>query len=228
MNQITALLHDKSPYEGFDADAHPTDLQGWGSDDPIFRDVISALKPRVIVEVGTWKGASAIHMAEICRDLGLDTKIVCVDTWLGSSEHLLAKDLGWRESLLMKNGYPSFYFTFLSNVVQAGLTDYIIPLPNTSENAALILQELGIRPDLVYIDAAHEEEPAYRDFRLYWNLLSSDGILLGDDYISWEGVTRAANHFATDVQCSIAGKSGKFVISRNANLQPKIIMSCLG
>ncbi len=104
---------------------------------------------------------------------------------------------------------------------------YIIPLANTSENAAAILSELGIRPNLVYIDAAHEEEPVYRDLRMYWNLLASDGVLLGDDYIFWEGVTKAANRFAAEVQCPIAGKSGKFVISRNPKVQPHIGFSSL-
>ena len=225
MDPLAALLHDVSPYEGFDPDEYPSDLQGWGSDDPIFRDLIAAVRPKIIVEVGTWKGASAIHMARIARELGLDTRIICVDTWLGSPEHFLAKEPGWRESLLIKNGFPSFYFTFLGNVVRAGLQDQIIPLANTSENGAFILRELGVRPDLVYIDAAHEEEPALRDFRLYWDLLAADGVLLGDDYMGWEGVTRAANRFAVEVQCPIAGKWGKFVISRNPRAQPHISFS---
>lgn len=197
-------------------------MQGWGSTDPIFHELIAAQKPRLIVEVGSWKGASAIHMATIARDLGLDTKVVCVDTWLGSPEHFLAADPAWRESLLMRNGYPHLYFTFLGNVVRAGLTDRIIPLPTTSENAAVILRAKGIVPDLVYIDAAHEEEPAYRDFKQYWELLAPEGVLLGDDYIDWEGVTRAANRFAYEVGSRIVGKNGKFVISRNPRVEPQI------
>ena len=222
MDLLTTLLHEKSPYEGFDPDTYPADLQGWGSDDPIFRDLIAVVKPKIIVEVGTWKGASAIHMAQIARELGLDTKIICVDTWLGSPEHFLAKQPGWRESLLISNGMPHLYFTFLSNVIRSGFTDCIVPLPSTSENAAVILREIGIRPDLVYVDAAHEEEPAYRDFRLYWDLLTADGVLLGDDYVGWEGVTRAANRFAREVQSPMAGKPGKFVISRSLKVQPQI------
>lgn len=217
-----ALLYDVSPYEGFDAAAHPVDLQGWNWDDQIFRQLIEAVKPKIIVEVGTWKGASAIHMAQIVQDLGLDTKIICVDTWLGSPEHFLAQQAGWRESLGLKHGYPSLYYTFLSNVVHSGHADRIIPLACTSDNAAVILAAKGIRPELVYIDAAHEEEPAYRDFRAYWDLLSPDGVLLGDDYIAWDGVTRAANRFAVDVQRPIVGKWSKFVIAKGANIQPQI------
>ena len=46
--------------------------------------VIADVKPKLIVEVGTWKGASAIYMAKICRKLELNTEIVCIDTWLGT------------------------------------------------------------------------------------------------------------------------------------------------
>jgi hypothetical protein len=225
MHPIAALLHETSPYDGFDADDFAVDLQGWGSDHPILERTIAAVRPTVIVEVGTWKGASAIHMARIVQRLGLDTIIICVDTWLGSPEHYLARQPGWRESLLMRQGFPHLYFTFLSNVVHAGVADIIVPLPNTSENAAVILREHGIRPEFVYIDAAHEEEPVYRDLKLYWDILSDDGVLVGDDYMSWEGVTRAAHRFAIEVQRPLIGTWSKFVMARSARHEPQITFS---
>ncbi len=228
MDPLTAQLHDISPYEGFDPERYPDDLQGWGSDDPIFRDLIAAARPELIVEVGTWKGASALHMAKIADELGLPTRIICVDTWLGSPEHFLAREPAWRESLRMQHGFPQLYFTFLANVVRSGLSDRIVPLPTTSENAAFILREKGLRPDLVYIDAAHEEDAAYRDFRLYWDLLAPNGVLLGDDYVAWEGVTRAADRFAREIQQPIFGKPGKFVISRNPRVRPQISFEAVG
>ena len=225
MHPVAQLLHDTSPYEGLDVEAYPADLQGWGSDHPLLREVITKCRPTVIVEVGSWKGASAIHMASVCKELSLDTQIICVDTWLGSPEHFLGQEAGWRKSLLLRNGFPQLYFTFLSNVVRAGVFDMITPLPSTSENAAYILKRKGIRADFVYVDAAHEEQPAYRDFADYWDLLTDDGVLVGDDYIAWEGVTRAARRFAIDVQRPLVGTWGKFVISRSERYQPSIILS---
>lgn len=217
-----SLLHEVSPYKGFDPSPYPPDLQGWGSEDPIFHQAIAAIRPKLIVEVGTWKGASAINMARITREIGLDTQIICVDTWLGSPEHFLAQQPGWRESLLMRNGFPHLYYTFLGNVMREGFTDRIVPLPTTSENAAVILKAKGIQPDLVYIDAAHEEEPAYRDFKLYWDLLAPEGVLIGDDYQSWEGVTRAADRFAVEVGRPLSGKWSKFVIARTDALSEQL------
>jgi predicted O-methyltransferase YrrM len=219
---LLSKFYQESPYKGFDPEEYPSDLQGWGSDDSIFRQIIEISRPQVIVEVGTWKGASALHMADIVKELGLNTKIICVDTWLGSPEHFLAKQPGWRESLLLKNGFPRLYFTFLSNVIRAGHQDCIIPLANTSDNAAVILKELGVYADMIYIDAAHEEDPAYKDFQNFWDILTCDGVLLGDDYMSWEGVTRAAHRFAVDVQRPLVGKWSKFVITRSDKIIPQI------
>ncbi len=222
---LLGLLHDVSPYEGHDLSAHPGDLQGWGSTDPIFQLVIGKLRPRVIVEVGTWKGASAIHMAKVAQAGGIQTQIVCIDTWLGSPEHFLGLASGWRESLRLRNGYPQLYFTFLTNVIQHGLTDIIVPLPATSENAATILRNRNIRPDLVYIDATHDYGAVKRDVQTYWQLLNDDGVLLGDDYLTWPGVTRAANEFTQENNLVLAGRPGKFLICKNRSFLPSIVPS---
>jgi methyltransferase family protein len=214
-SDLLRLLHEESPYVGHDLDAHPPDMQGWGSTDPIFRHAINALRPKVIIEVGTWKGASAIHMGQVIRELGLETRIVCIDTWLGSPEHFLGQGEGWRESLRLRNGYPRLYFTFLTNVIQHRLTDIIIPLPATSENAGTILAQRNIRAELVYIDAAHEYSAVKRDLQTYWPLLNSDGVLIGDDYQLWPGVTQAATEFAKENRLPMASRPGKFLLSKN-------------
>jgi len=206
------LLHDVPPYEGHDVAAHPGDMQGWDSTHPIFAAVIAALRPAIIVEVGSWKGASAIHMAQAARNLGLSTQIICIDTWLGSPEHLLVPS--YRESLRPRNGYPQLYFTFLTNVIQHGLIDAIIPFPATSENAIRVLYHKQIRPDLVYIDAAHDYYSVKRDLQLYWLQLADHGMLLGDDYHpGWE-VRQAADDFAREQGLQIEDCQGKFLLSK--------------
>lgn len=216
------ILYSTSPYEGLDPSDYPDDLQGWGSDHPVLASVIEKLRPQRIVEVGSWKGRSAINMARIVRALGLDCEIVCVDTWLGSPEHWLRAGEGWYESLALKNGYPQLYYTFLGNVMRHGFQDIITPMAMTSESAAFVLQRLNIPFDLAYIDAAHEYEPAKRDFVAYWGLLAADGAMIGDDYILWPGVTQAANEFANERGLRIVGEPGKFVIAKGAGLAPAI------
>src|SRR4029079_15072358 len=83
---VRALDLDAAPAK-FDADAIGSDMQGWGSQSPLFAEVIDKLKPREIVEVVTWKGASAIHMARLAQAHQPDAVVLCIDTWLGSKEH---------------------------------------------------------------------------------------------------------------------------------------------
>ncbi|WHU04029.1 CmcI family methyltransferase [Sphingomonas sp. NIBR02145] len=213
MDPVTALFHQVSPYEGFDPSAWPADVQGWGSEDPVFLEVMSKVKPKLIVEVGSWKGASAIHMARMAKALRLDCRIICVDTWLGSPEHALGQRPEWRESLQFRHGFPQLYFTFLANVVRAGVADRIVPLANSSDNAALILAARNVAPDLIYIDGAHEEDPVYRDLHNYWRLLAPGGALIGDDF-GWEGVRRAAERFAAETGLEIDARGEKFILWR--------------
>jgi hypothetical protein len=211
---VRDLLFEKSPYDGFDPRPYPADLQGWGSDHPALIEAIKVLRPARICEVGSWKGRSAINMAHAVKALRLQTEIVCVDTWLGSPEHWLKQEPEYYASLRIQHGVPHIYYTFLANVVRAGVTDVITPFPMTSDSAATIFGALGVRFDLIYIDAAHEYEPAKRDITAYYDLLADDGLLIGDDYTYWPGVTQAADDFAHERHLRLIAAPGKFVISK--------------
>ena len=217
-------LYAESPYTDLDLDAHPDDLQGWNSYANVFRDVIEAVRPRRIVEVGVWKGTASIHMAKIVQELGLRCEVICVDTWLGSPEHFLADHDGARyQSLRLRNGYPQLFYTFLANVVRQGVRDNVVPLPCTSESAAIILARLGLQADVIHVDAAHDYEAALRDFRAYWSLLSPRGVMIGDDYIAKRSVTRAADEFAAEVKRPLCGLFPKFAIPRPGDVELGIV-----
>ena len=219
----------ESPYDGLNLNEHPDDIRGWGFNDPVFEEVISKAKPKLVVEVGSWKGASAAHMAKLMKvHCEQGAKLICIDTWLGSPEHFLAPFLGedpdWRGSLRMKNGYPQLYYTFLCNMVRQKVDDVVIPLPQPSINGALILRELGLRPDVVYIDGDHEYGSVLADLRAFWPLLSDDGILIGDDFIGHDNVTQAARDFSREAKVPLVGKYSKFLLSKSKTLQPRITL----
>lgn len=159
----------------------PLDVQGWQGNFPIFKKLIVDLKPSIIIEVGTWKGQSALEMAKWVKRLDLDTKIYCIDTWLGALE-FWEGDHGAERDLLQKNGYPQIYYQFISNVVHNNMQDIILPFPNTSLIAARFFSNKGINPELVYIDASHDAEDVYLDITYYYKLLKNNGIIFGDDY----------------------------------------------
>lgn len=174
-------------YEGFQP--WPEKLKGWHGTDPIFMELINETQPKLIIEVGTWLGQSAINMANCLKALEIDAKIICVDTWLGAVE-FIDKPRGSDWDLMPLNGYPQVYYQFLSNVMHWGHEDIIIPFPQTSINAARYFQSKGIQADLIYIDGSHEFEDVEADIRFYWPLLSQEGIMFGDDFNSsyWPGV----------------------------------------
>lgn len=198
MKPLRSQIFGHDPYEGFDLSLAEPDLQGWGSEHPLFDFVIETLKPSLLVEVGTWKGASAIYMADKCLKAGLDSEIICVDTWLGAASsltHGVSKSQSDRfESLKMKNGWPMLYFTFMRNVIESGRQDIITPLAQTSDNAAKILKFYGVQADVIYVDAAHQAGPVYRDLLTYWRLLRPGGVLIGDDRTR-RGVSEGVDRF---------------------------------
>lgn len=210
---IREQLFEVDPYAGFNALAYGRDLQGWESDHRYLPYAIDRARPSAILEVGSWKGRSAVNMARKVRELNLVCEIVCVDTWLGSPEHWLKESPDFYPSLLMKHGFPSFYNTFLTNVVAEGLQDIITPFPSTSENAAVILGRLHAKFEVAYIDAAHEYDPVLRDLKAVWPLLADRAILIGDDYY-WGRVKDAAHEFAASVGAPLVEEAGKFMISK--------------
>lgn len=179
-------------YDGIESLGLSDDLQGWHSQSPVFGDILGEINPKIIVEVGSWKGASAIHMAQLCPA----AKIYCVDHWLGGIDHELSQDNP--TSVLPRNrGYPTQYFQFLHNVARAGLQFRIVPVVQTSINGARLLKAHGIIPDAVYVDGSHEYPDAFYDMMIYWSFLPPGGVMFGDD-LSFIGVHASLARFAIE------------------------------
>ena len=191
-------------YEGIVSQG-PTEVQGWVTAyyPQSLREYLS-IRPveeeLVIVELGTWKGASAIQAANIVRDLGRRDVVICVDTWLGSPEHF--------HGIPKRAGFPTIYYEFLQNVVNHGHEGRILPIALPTLQAVEVLRGVladrgaagpgaaGPGADVIYVDAAHEYLPVYLDIMHYWPLLRPSGRMLGDDYTAhWPGVRRAVDQF---------------------------------
>jgi predicted O-methyltransferase YrrM len=203
-----------SSFTSFQYDASSVDLQGWQGDAPILCESIVARNAKRVLDVGVWKGQSTINMAKTLKDNNIDGKVYAVDTWLGNPEMWLdSVDPNHFASLKCVNGYPSFYYTFLANVFDNAVQDYIIPVPSTSESAYHMFSTLGYTFDVIHIDAAHQYEPAKRDMENYWNLVTPGGVMICDDYSqNWPSVVKAVDDFAKDRNLSIEATQLKAVI----------------
>ena len=214
---LARAIHAVDPYQGFCYEEIPFDGHGWGSDSPAFGALVERVKPGLIIEVGTWKGASALAMAGHLGRLGLThAKILCVDTWLGALEMWGDQtDPDRFASLNLKHGYPQLYYQFLANVCHQGMQARIIPLPLPSLTAAQWLSLRGVRAELIYVDGSHEEEDVAADLANYWDLLAPAGILFGDDY-SWTGVKMAVDGFARSQRLTLEHLADKWLLQKPA------------
>ena len=191
------------------------DLQGWNSNHPVFQQLLTELRPSSIIEVGSWKGASAIHMGQLARGLGLDCRILCVDAWLGGPGAYIEPD--YFEDYFPAAGKFRMLEIFLTNVAGKGLTEMIFPMPSTSLAAAASLAVMKVTADLIYIDAGHGEHEVRQDLEAYWPIVRDGGILLGDDYQDgWPGVMAAADGFARKHGLPLTAHDNKFVIRKPA------------
>lgn len=197
---LEQLFFGRDPLKDFPADRYETDLQGWHSQHTYLTRAIAEVKPKIVVEVGVWKGASVVTMAKEIKRLGLDAVVIAIDTWLGSSEHYL-----WEKfipDLDFEFGYPRLYHKFAANIVKESLADVVVPLPLDSINGFQLLKEKTIRPDVLHIDAGHDYLSVMADLKAWWPQLMPGGILVGDDYFKpllgkgkWPEVRQAFDEF---------------------------------
>jgi predicted O-methyltransferase YrrM len=207
---LDKLYFGRDPLQDFPKDRFPTDLQGWHSEHPYLARAIREANPKIVVEVGVWKGASVVTMAKEMQRLELDAVVVAIDTWLGSSEHYL-----WEKfipDLDFEFGYPRLYHKFAANICNAGLQDFVVPLPLDSINGFQLLKAKAIRPDVLHIDAGHDYLSVMADLNAWWPQLGPNGVLIGDDYFKkplvgtgkWPDVRQAFDEFFA------ANRHGKF------------------
>lgn len=160
---------------------------GWNGTSGIFKNLIEKIRPATIIEVGSWHGQSSITMALAVKELGIDTKIYCVDTWLGALEFMggpgsITSNGDHSRDLQPRDGYPQVYYTFLQNIKDHGVDDIIIPVPQTSLIAARWFKKHGITAELVYLDASHDAEDVELDVKNYLPICTNT--LFGDDYLN--------------------------------------------
>lgn len=84
--------------------------------------------------------------------------------------------------LSVTEGRPTVYYQFLANMIKENLTRTVLPVSMTSIIGARFLQTFQFRPQVIYLDSAHEQGETLIELALYWNLLRPGGVLFGDDW----------------------------------------------
>ena len=175
------------------------------------KDVLWALgsKKKVFwVEVGTMLGGSALLAAKTAKKHGVEVDIICIDPFTGDVNMWeWEKDLnlsGKWSFLRLENGFPTIRQRFLANVFQASMHDVITPIQATGIVGLKLLKRLydkkvfSYLPDVIYVDSAHEQDETFLELKTSWELLSDNGIIMGDD-LNWPAVKSDVYKFAESV-----------------------------
>lgn len=180
MEKLRTKIHgDLDIYAGFEP--MEADIQGWASTSDAFQYCIDAINPKLIIEVGTWKGCSAVFMSKLLLEKYDDFEIVCVDTFLGSWEHWTTMPEFLPHSQRIR-GRAHIYEQFLSNIMRTGLQNHLTPFPIDSVNGAHCFKQWNVQADMIYVDAGHDYDSVFADLSLYKELVRPGGYLLGDDW----------------------------------------------
>jgi predicted O-methyltransferase YrrM len=155
-------------------------------------------KAKVVIELGSWMGKSTRHIAKTLPEDGI---VYAVDHWLGNPQ----------SRINTPQLIPTLYEQFLSNMIHANLTHKVVPLRMTTQEAIGYFYANNIVPDLIYVDASHEEEDVYQDIVSYYPLIEKKGVICGDDWSFGDlPVQRAVKRFAKENNLDIAVSNGWF------------------
>ncbi len=160
-------------------------------------DLMLIVKPKKMIEIGSWYGDSAFAFLESSFELGLQLEILCIDTWLGSLEHWNNSfpNSNWsQDSLLLSDGEPKIFDEFLKRKNQSSFKEQIYVLRCQSSHAEFEIRKNWADVDLAYIDGSHESVDVKNDLALL-SKVNPNIVLSGDDF-DWTTVRFAVLKFA--------------------------------
>lgn len=193
----------------------PLDLQGWSPEADIYHKYLAAADAVTAIEVGVWKGTSSSHLAHWLKQQNRGV-LVSVDTWLGSAEPFYWAEGGVAGNHLQRRfGWPTVFWTFLSNIVRQELEGVVVPLPQPSKPATVVLKNYKVQADFIHVHAGHDYGSCLEDIKLWWPFLRHGGYMMGDDYIpEWPGVVKAADEFAKSCGLELEASGVKWIMRK--------------
>jgi hypothetical protein len=140
-----------------------TPFSTWAHHQPFGYDLAAALRPKLLVELGTQAGLSYFTFCQAMKEHGVDGLAYAVDTWEGD-EHTKAYDEEVYQSVAKHNRQYNGFSYLMRMLFQDALrhfTDGTI--------------------DLLHIDGLHTYEAVSEDFRLWGPKVRPGGLVLFHD-----------------------------------------------
>jgi predicted O-methyltransferase YrrM len=132
------------------------------------------------VEIGSYFGVSTRHIASLLPE---GSKLYAIDTW---------------------EYFDGQYEQFLSNIIISGLASKVVPMKQRSDQAIKFFNQFNKTFDLIYVDGDHETAGVVSDLEHYFPILSSTGVICGDDWLL-QTVRAAVQQFAQKYDLTVYG-----------------------
>ncbi len=146
-------------------------IGGWLTDDEgkfLYYAARNCTGKGVIVEIGSWKGKSTVFIGK-GSESGGKIKVYAIDPHIEGT-----------------------YDEFKRNIKNTELNDIVIPVVETSEEAAKDLTE---PVEFIFIDGDHEYESVKKDFELWFPKLIDKGIIAFHDTVAWPGPRKVVKKY---------------------------------
>ena len=164
-----------------------SEIPGWFAYEELYNTMVETAPPGSnFVEVGSWFGKSTNYLATKIRESKKNINFTCVDTWKGTDDEELHQNI-----VNTFNG--DIFYEFIDNTVLSNNYGTFDMIKDTSHNAANQFQNNSI--NFIMLDAGHSYESLMEDIKLWYNKVTPGGIISGDDYGVFGGVTQAADEF---------------------------------
>lgn len=168
-------------------------IQCWFTQERFFsRMVHSCNEDRLyhFVEIGSWKGRSSCYMGVEILNSQKNIQFDCIDTWLGSEEHIDKNSPHYEKLLETEDG---LYSEFLHNIEP--LKEIINPIRMSSVEASFKYEDESL--DFVFIDGFNDYQSVKDDIEHWYPKVKRGGYIAGDDF-DWDGVNKAVKEFFGD------------------------------
>ncbi|MEI8174733.1 MAG: class I SAM-dependent methyltransferase, partial [bacterium] len=128
-------------------------------------DLISNIKPKIVVELGTHYGTSLWSFSQAIKNQNLDTRLYAIDTWEGEKHTgFYGEDVFETVKKIKEN----FYSNLQINLIRKTFNNALVEFENNSI-------------DILHIDGLHTYEAVKNDFENWLPKMQQNGIILLHD-----------------------------------------------